>query len=53
VRELGERVPVVALGRVGDDLLTIVEAGAGAGEMIALTLDELAGAYSGLAGLFS
>ena len=28
LRALGERVPVVAIGRVGDDVLSIVEAGA-------------------------
>ncbi len=50
---LGEHVPTRVIGRVGEDLLTIVEAGAGAGEMLALTLDELRAAHTGLAELFS
>jgi phosphoribosylformylglycinamidine synthase len=53
LRELGERVPVRTIGRVGDDLLTVVEAGATAGTMLALTLDELAGAHAALARLFA
>ncbi|MGO9321623.1 MAG: phosphoribosylformylglycinamidine synthase subunit PurL [Solirubrobacteraceae bacterium] len=53
LRQLGERVPTRVIGRVGDELLTIVEGGAGAGEMLALTLEELADAHSSLAELFS
>ncbi len=53
LRDLGERVPLRIIGRVGEDLLTIVEAGAGAGEMIAVPLDELAAAHGALAELFS
>ncbi|MGP0101922.1 MAG: phosphoribosylformylglycinamidine synthase subunit PurL [Solirubrobacteraceae bacterium] len=53
LRQLGERVPTRIIGRVGDDLLTIVEGGAGAGEMLTLTLDELAEAHAALAELFS
>jgi hypothetical protein len=46
-------VPVVPIGRVGDDVLSIVEAGATAGTMLTLTLDELAAAHGALAELFS
>jgi phosphoribosylformylglycinamidine synthase subunit PurL len=53
VRALGERVSVVTIGRVGDDALTIVEAGATAGTMLTLTLEELAHAHAALAELFS
>jgi hypothetical protein len=53
VRELGERVHVRTIGRVGDDVLTIVEAGAPAGTMLTLTLGEMADAHAGLAALFS
>jgi phosphoribosylformylglycinamidine synthase II len=52
LRALGERVPVVAIGRVGDDVLSIVEAGATAGTMLTVTLDELAAAHASLAQLF-
>jgi phosphoribosylformylglycinamidine (FGAM) synthase-like enzyme len=52
-RHAGEAVAVVTIGRVGDDSLTIVEAGAGAGTMLTLTLDELAGAHAALAEWFS
>jgi phosphoribosylformylglycinamidine synthase II len=54
LRELRQRahaVPVLDIGRVGDDALTIVAAGASAGRMLTLTLDELAGAHAGLAAL--
>ncbi|HTC72294.1 MAG TPA: AIR synthase related protein, partial [Solirubrobacteraceae bacterium] len=53
VRALGERVAVLSIGRVGDDVLSIVEGGALAGTMLTLTLDELADAYASLAELFS
>ena len=53
ISELGERVAVVPIGRVGDDVLSIVEAGALAGTMLTLTLEELAAAYATLAELFS
>jgi phosphoribosylformylglycinamidine synthase II len=53
VRALGERTPIVMIGRVGDDVLSIVEAGAPAGTMLTLTLDELASAYGALRELFS
>ncbi len=56
LRELAERapgVPVVSIGRVGDDVLGIVEAGATAGTMLTLTLDELADAHGALGELFS
>ncbi len=53
VRALGERTPIVAIGRVGDDLLSIVEAGAPAGTMLTLTLDELASAHGALRELFA
>jgi phosphoribosylformylglycinamidine synthase II len=52
VRALGEHVPVVAIGRVGDDVLSIVEAGATAGTMLTVTLDELAAAHASLARIF-
>jgi phosphoribosylformylglycinamidine synthase len=56
LRALRERAPgvqVVSIGRVGDDVLSIVEAGATAGTMLTLTLDELARAHAALAELFS
>ena len=56
LRELAERasgVPVVSIGRVGDDVLSIVEAGATAGTMLTLTLDELAQAHGAMSELFS
>jgi phosphoribosylformylglycinamidine synthase II len=53
LRALGERVPVLSIGRVGDDVLGIVEAGAPAGTMVTLTLDELADAHGALGELFS
>jgi phosphoribosylformylglycinamidine synthase subunit PurL len=53
LKTLGERVPVISIGRVGDDVLSIVEAGAGAGTMLTLTLEQLADAHSSLAKLFS
>jgi len=53
LHELGKRAPVRVIGRVGDDVLSIVEAGASAGTMITLGLDELAGAHSRLGELFS
>jgi phosphoribosylformylglycinamidine synthase II len=53
LKALGERLPVVSIGRVGDDVLSIVEAGAGAGTMLTLTLEELAEAHASLAKLFS
>jgi phosphoribosylformylglycinamidine synthase II len=53
LRELGERAPVRMIGRVGDDALTIVEAGATSGLMLTLTLTELAAAYAALGELFS
>jgi phosphoribosylformylglycinamidine synthase subunit PurL len=53
VRALGERVAVLPIGRVGDDVLSIVEGGALAGTMLTLTLDELAEAYAALGELFS
>ncbi len=53
LRELGERVPTRIIGRVGDELLTIVEGGAGAGEMLTLTLDELRAAHAALGELFA
>jgi phosphoribosylformylglycinamidine synthase II len=52
LRTLGERVPLVVIGRVGDDVLSIVEAGATAGTMLTVTLDELAAAHASLAQLF-
>ncbi len=53
LRALGEQVPTRIIGRVGEELLTIVEAGAGAGEALTLTLDELRAAHAGLAEFFS
>jgi phosphoribosylformylglycinamidine synthase len=53
LRTLAERVPTRVIGRVADDLLTIVEGGDGAGEMLSLTLAELAGAHAALAELFA
>jgi phosphoribosylformylglycinamidine synthase subunit PurL len=53
LRELGRRVRVRTIGRAGDDALTIVEAGATAGTMLTLTLDELAAAHGALGELFS
>jgi phosphoribosylformylglycinamidine synthase II len=53
IRVLGERVAVLPIGRVGDDVLSIVEGGALAGTMLTLTLDELAAAYAALGELFS
>jgi len=50
---LGERVPAVTIGRVGDDVLNIVEAGATAGTMLTLTLEELSRAHARLGELFS
>jgi phosphoribosylformylglycinamidine synthase len=50
---LGEQVTVVMIGRVGEDLLSIVAAGATAGTMLTLTLDELARAHSSFSKLFS
>ena len=41
------------IGTVGGDVLSIVEASAGAGTMITLTLDELAAAHGALAELFA
>jgi phosphoribosylformylglycinamidine synthase II len=56
LRELGERAPasvaVRLIGRVGDELLSIVAAGATAGTMITLTLSELADAHDSLRELF-
>jgi phosphoribosylformylglycinamidine synthase subunit PurL len=51
--ELGQRVPTRTIGRVGDDVLTIVEAGATAGTMLTLTLDELTAAHAALGELFT
>ena len=53
LRELGEHAPTRIIGRVGDQVLSIVEAGATAGTMITLTLGELADAHGSLAELFS
>jgi phosphoribosylformylglycinamidine (FGAM) synthase-like enzyme len=55
LRELAERAPVSMrlLGRVGEDLLSIVEAGASAGTMLTVALSELAAAHASLAELFS
>ncbi|MGH2864790.1 MAG: phosphoribosylformylglycinamidine synthase subunit PurL, partial [Solirubrobacteraceae bacterium] len=55
LRELAERapVPVRVIGRVGEDVLNIVEAGAVAGTMLTLSLEELAVAHGALAELFS
>jgi phosphoribosylformylglycinamidine synthase II len=51
--QVSPAVPVVPIGRVGDDVLNIVEAGATAGTMLTLTLDELAAAHGALGELFS
>jgi phosphoribosylformylglycinamidine synthase len=53
LQQLAQDVPLMALGRVGEDVLNIVEAGATAGMMLTLTLDELAAAHAGLAELFA
>jgi phosphoribosylformylglycinamidine synthase len=55
LRELAARasVPVRLIGRVGEDVLNIVEAGAVAGTMLTLTLEELAVAHGALAELFT
>jgi len=55
LRELGEDVPLLRIGRVGGEGLTIVEQGEAVGAPIglALTLAELAGAHAGLGELFS
>ncbi len=52
LRELGERAPVRTIGRVGDQVLSIVSAGAAAGTMVTITLEELAGAHASLGKLF-
>jgi phosphoribosylformylglycinamidine synthase subunit PurL len=52
LRALGERAPTVTIGRVGEDVLSIVEAGAVAGTMLTLTLAELARAHAALGELF-
>lgn len=49
---LARRLPTVVMGTVQDDLLTIVEAGAGAGTMVSLTLEELSSAHTMLVELF-
>lgn len=49
---LAGQLPTVVIGSVQDDLLTIAEAGAGAGMMVSLTLDELRGAHRKLVELF-
>jgi phosphoribosylformylglycinamidine synthase len=53
LRALGEHVAVRMIGRVGEDVLSIIEAGASAGMMLTLTLAELAGAHAHLGELFS
>ncbi len=53
LRALAERAPTRVIGRVADDVLTIVEAGSAGGEMLSLTLAELAGAHASLAELFA
>jgi phosphoribosylformylglycinamidine synthase subunit PurL len=55
LRELaaGASVPVRVIGRVGEDVLNIVEAGAVAGTMLTLSLEELAVAHGALAELFT
>jgi phosphoribosylformylglycinamidine synthase len=55
LRELAERapVPVRTIGRVGEDVLNIVEAGAVAGTMLTLSLEELAAAHGALEELFT
>jgi len=52
LRSLGERAPVRTIGRVGDEVLSIVSAGAAAGTMVTITLEELAGAHASLGKLF-
>jgi phosphoribosylformylglycinamidine synthase subunit PurL len=52
LKALGEDVPTISIGRVGDNVLSIVAAGSGAGTTLTLTLEELAGAHSSLAKLF-
>jgi phosphoribosylformylglycinamidine synthase len=51
LRQRSDTVPVLDIGRVGDNVLTIVQAGASAGRMLTLTLEELADAHSSLAAL--
>jgi phosphoribosylformylglycinamidine synthase subunit PurL len=55
LRELAESapVPVRVIGRVGEDVLNIIEAGAVAGTMLTLTLEQLAVAHGALAELFT
>ncbi|HSZ12920.1 MAG TPA: phosphoribosylformylglycinamidine synthase subunit PurL [Solirubrobacteraceae bacterium] len=53
LRALGQQVPVLLIGRVGEQQLTIVEGGAGAGEMLTLALGELRAAHGGLEEFFS
>jgi phosphoribosylformylglycinamidine synthase subunit PurL len=55
LRELAERVSasVRPIGRVGEDVLSINQAGAGAGTMIAIALEELRAAHGALAELFA
>jgi phosphoribosylformylglycinamidine synthase II len=55
LRELAERapLPVRAIGSVGEDVLSIVAAGAVAGTMITVTLDQLDAVHGALAELFS
>jgi len=53
LRELSERAPLRIIGRVGEDVLNIVEAGAGAGAMLTLTLTELEDAHAMLGELFA
>ena len=53
LRALGAHTRVCEIGRVGDEVLSIVEAGASAGTMLTLALSELAHAHASLAQLFS
>ncbi len=55
LRELAEHAPVQVrvIGRVGEDVLSIIAAGAVAGTMITVTLDRLDVAHGALAELFS
>jgi phosphoribosylformylglycinamidine synthase II len=53
LRGLAQQVPLMPLGRVGEDTLSIVEAGARSGMMLTLSLDELTGAHAQLAQLFA
>jgi phosphoribosylformylglycinamidine synthase II len=53
LRELGKGAAVRMIGTVGGEELRILDAGAGGGAAITLTLSELAGAHAGLAQLFS